>query len=269
MAIIGLSKPMYAIYDNLTVAATAGQSQGGGTQIEIDKEKLFTQLPRRVGKYVFIKENTEWKLNAAAVDLEDYGIDPDEVAEDDTIIVDVEEGTPTYRSGGVIAKAIEANIEIEAASDNELRADNGVAENDNQFNGGSIELGTDDLSQEVSKAILGIKEQMIEAIEGIDESVSELIFDDDQETPYLGIGVIIKKKHGGVIKWRAVVLTKVMFGVPADAAKTQGKEIEWQTPTLKGTIMRDDTAKHMWKREATFSTEENAVKYIKHRLNIV
>ena len=71
-----------------------------------------------------------------------------------------------------------------------------------------------------------------------------------------------------VSKWRAIVLTKVKFAVPSDAANTQGETIEWQTPEISGTIMRDDSAKHAWKKEATFTSEAQAEAYIKARLGI-
>lgn len=139
--------------------------------------------------------------------------------------------TVSYANGGVMGKATEANIEVETTEDNNLYADNAIAETDRSFAGGTLTLSTDDLSQEVSKAILGIKEEALTEITGVtDEDASELIYDDTQETPYLGAGFIIKKKVGGVYKWRAVVLTKVMFGVPSDAATTQGETIEWQVP---------------------------------------
>ena len=48
----------------------------------------------------------------------------------------------------------------------------------------------------------------------------------------------------------------------------QGETIEWQVPELTATIMRDDSAKHRWKREATFTTEAQAEAYIKNRLSI-
>lgn len=101
-----------------------------------------------------------------------------------------------------------------------------------------------------------------------DESVQELIYDETQSTPYLGVGFIVKKVVSGITKWRGVVLTKVMFSVPNDAATTQGESIEWQVPELSATIMRDDSATHMWKREATFTTEAQAEAYIKDRLDI-
>lgn len=175
----------------------------------------------------------------------------------------------SYASGGVMGKATEANIDIETSEDNNLYADNGIAETDRQFTGGTLTLSTDDLSQEVSKAILGLTEQAVGTIEGVtDEDVQELIYDETQQTPYLGVGFIVKKVRGGVTMWRGVVLTKVMFSIPSDSATTQGESIEWQVPELSATIMRDDSATHMWKREATFTTEAQAEAYIKDRLNI-
>lgn len=178
-------------------------------------------------------------------------------------------GVVSYSDGAVMGKATKANISIETTEDNNLYGDNGLAETDRRFANGTLTLSTTDLSQEVSKAILGLTEQAITGIDGVtDTSVKELVYDDAQVTPYLGVGFIIKKKVNGAYKWRGVVLPKVMFSVPEDAATTQGESIEWQTPELTGTIMRDDSATHVWKKEATFTTEAQAEAYIKARLGI-
>lgn len=178
-------------------------------------------------------------------------------------------GVVSYSDGAVMGKATEANISIETTEDNNLYGDNGLAETDRRFANGTLTLSTTDLSQEVSKAILGLTEQAITGVDGVmDISVKELVYDDTQVTPYLGVGFIIKKKVNGAYKWRGVVLPKVMFSVPEDAATTQGESIEWQTPELTGTIMRDDSATHVWKKEATFTTEAQAEAYIKARLGI-
>ena len=178
-------------------------------------------------------------------------------------------GVVSYSDGAVMGKATEANISIETTEDNNLYGDNGLAETDRRFANGTLTLSTTDLSQEVSKAILGLTEQAITGIDGVtDTSVKELVYDDAQVTPYLGVGFIIKKKVNGAYKWRGVVLPNVMFSVPEDAATTQGESIEWQTPELTGTIMRDDSATHVWKKEATFTTEAQAEAYIKNRLSI-
>ena len=178
-------------------------------------------------------------------------------------------GVITYAQGGVMGRATEANIEIESSEDNNLYADNAIAETDRQFTGGTLTLSTDDLSQDVSAAILGVETQAIESIPGItDEDVNELIYDNTQVIPYLGCGFIVKKMLNGVTAWRAIVLTKIMFSVPSDAATTQGESIEWQVPELTATIMRDDSATQMWKREATFTTEAQAETYIKYLLGV-
>ena len=178
-------------------------------------------------------------------------------------------GVVSYSDGAVMGKATEGNIAIETTEDNNLYGDNGLAETDRRFTNGSLTLSTTDLSQEVSKAILGLTEQAITGVDGVtDTSVKELVYDDTQVTPYLGVGFIIKKKVNGAYKWRGVVLPKVMFSVPEDAATTQGESIEWQTPELTGAIMRDDSATHVWKKEATFTTEAQAEAYIKARLGI-
>ncbi len=113
----------------------------------------------------------------------------------------------TYASGGVLGKLKEINLDIETSEDNNLYADNAVAETDRTFANGTLTLTPDDLSQEVSKAILGLREQALDSsIPGVtDSDVKELIYDDTQVTPYLGVGFIVKKKSG-VIRWPLVWL---------------------------------------------------------------
>ena len=177
------------------------------------------------------------------------------------------DGAVTYSNAMTIGKAREANIVINAATDNDLYGDNEIAETDRRFQSGTITLRTTELSQEASAMILGITPVALETIAGIvDTGVQELNYDDDMVQPYLGIGFIIRKQVNGVQKWRAVVLTRVMFAVPEDAATTEEGTISWQVPTITGTILRDETDKHRWKREATFTTEAQAETYIKYRL---
>lgn len=176
--------------------------------------------------------------------------------------------TVSYSDGGILAKAVEFSAEIDSADDNNLYADNAIAETDRSFAGGTLTITTDDLTQEASAAILGLTAKTL-TIEGLTTTTpTELVFGESQTIPYLGFGIIIKKKHGGAYKWRAIVFNKIMFNVPSDAATTQGESIEWQTPELSATIMRDDSADHVWKRESTLDTEADAEAYIKSCLGI-
>lgn len=184
-------------------------------------------------------------------------------------IYDPNNGAPTYSGGGLMGALVEFNFELESTDNNNFYADNKVKESQRRFTNGTVSVTPDDLSQEVSADMLGITPTPITGIEGItDEGATELIWDDEQNSPYLGIGLIEKKQVDNQNKWRAIILTKVIFDIPSDAAETEGEEIEWQTSELVGSILRDDSAKHRWKYDATFTTEIQADLYIRARLNI-
>lgn len=176
-----------------------------------------------------------------------------------------------YYGGGLMGKLVNFGVDMQANdNNNDFYADNAVAETQRgKFSSGTLTVSPDDLSQAVSKDILGVKEQALSEIAGItDADAKELVYDDDLATPYLGIGMVQKKQVNNIAKWRAVILTKVMFDVPPEAAETEGETINWQVPELTGTIIRDDSSKHKWKREATFTTEDQAIAYIRYMLNI-
>lgn len=178
-------------------------------------------------------------------------------------------GAVTYSNGGTAAKLVKLNISLDSSSDNDFYADNAIDETDTQFAGGTLTVGTNDLTDAVAKVILGLQSAALTSITGItDADAEEIIFDNRQLTPYLGLGMVVKHKRSGATAWTGIVLTKTLFQVPADAAETQGKTINWQTPELTATIMRDDTANQTWKRQATFTTEAQAIAYINDRLNI-
>lgn len=184
-------------------------------------------------------------------------------------IYDPNNGAPTYSGGGLMGALVEFNFELESTDNNNFYADNKVQESQRRFTNGTVSVTPDDLSQEVSADLMGITPTPITDIPGVtDENATELIWDDDQDSPYLGIGLIEKKVKNGVDKWRAIILTKVIFDIPSDAAVTEGEEIDWQTSELIGSILRDDSAAHRWKREATFTTEAQADAYLRARLNI-
>ena len=135
-----------------------------------------------------------------------------------------EGGTVSYQGGGLMGKAVELSASIEAGEENNLYADNMVVESDSSFAGGTLTITTDDLLQEASKVLLGLKTNEVTVGE---EEVTELVYDDESVAPYLGVGIIIKKKRSGSYAYRAIIFTKVQFKVPEDSATTQGEAVEW------------------------------------------
>lgn len=179
------------------------------------------------------------------------------------------QGTISYSDGGTAAKLVSVDVSLDTATDNDFYADNAVDETDRVFAGGTLTVKTNDLTDAVAKVLLGLQEAAVGTITGItDAGVKEIFFDNRQVVPYLGIGMVIKHQRAGVAAWTGIILNKVMFNVPNDAAETQGKTISWQTPELSGSIMRDDSANQTWKQQATFSTEAQAVVYVNNRLSI-
>lgn len=174
-------------------------------------------------------------------------------------------GAVTYSRGGVLGKAVEFSAKIESGSDNNLYADDGIAESDRSFAGGTLSITTDDLDQETSALILGVIQK--EVLVG-SETVTEYVFDESVAVPYLGFGIVIPRMKNGVASYRALVFDRIMFSVPEDAAKTKGEKIEWQTRAIEGTILRSEADGHPWKREVTVSTERLARDYIEQCLNI-
>lgn len=177
--------------------------------------------------------------------------------------------TVAYSKGGVIGKYTEFSLELEDGDNNILYADNGPAESDNSFAGGTATVTTDDLIAERMLAILGLKKEAITTPELSTKDAYWLVFDDDQDTPYIGLGGIIKKKINNATKYQAFILTKIQFTNPGLEAVTQGETIEWQTQELSATIMRSDEAKARWFMISNeLDSEEDAEKIIKAHLNI-
>lgn len=179
------------------------------------------------------------------------------------------QGVVSYSDGGTAAKLVSVDVSLDSSTDNDFYADNSVDETDRVFAGGTITVQTNDLTDAVSKVLLGLQEASIGTITGItDSGVKEYYFDDRQVIPYLGIGMVIKHQRSGAAAWTAILLNKVQFAVPNDAAETQGQSISWQTVELTGSIMRDDSANRCWKVMATFTTEAQAVLWINNKLSI-
>lgn len=173
--------------------------------------------------------------------------------------------TVTYSGGGLMGKFTELSISLNEGTTNALYADNSPAEQDNQFNGGTVSMSTDELSPENLTSIFGAKKESASGNSG----ASWYVWDDDQAIPYVAIGGIIKKKINGVVKWVAYVLPKVQFKTPGIAATTQGETISWQTQSLNADILRSDEPKHRWYQLSSYmETEAEAEALIKAYLSI-
>lgn len=166
--------------------------------------------------------------------------------------------TITYSSVTALARGVGVQIDVDdAGDDNNFWADNQVAESvQGVFTGGTATLTVDGLLQAAEKMIFGLPTA------GTDGFTN---YDDDMVIPYVGIGFVARYMSDGTESFVPYILNKCKFKMNSFSANTQsGDDIDWQTQELEAVIMRDDGAKHCWKRIGTEKTTEadaeNAVK---------
>lgn len=166
-------------------------------------------------------------------------------------------GAVTYGAPTVLAKACEIAIELDEAENVILYADNGPAEVASGFSGGTMTLTIDELSIAAAGAILGITPG-----ESTTPAGATIRFGGATAAPYLGFGIVVKKQINNAYKWMAVILHKVQFNTPGINAVTQGETVEFQTPELTATVLRDDTPEANWCTQGQFDTESDAVAFV-------
>ena len=167
---------------------------------------------------------------------------------------------PVYKTAtaeGVIGKAIQADINI-TVNDVKLYADDAIAETDKSFQGGTITLGIDDLSDTIQANLLGHT-----------VSDGEITAAENDVAPYASIGFYAVKRVNNVDKYRAIWLRKVQFAEPSDTNATKGETVTFATPTIEGTIMLDDSRPvRQWKDEKTFASEAEAIAYLQAKSGV-
>jgi phi13 family phage major tail protein len=171
-------------------------------------------------------------------------------------------GTHTYATGKTGRKMIKADISLNL-SDAKLFADDTTAESLKEFIDGSISLNMDDLSDAMKTDLLGnTKTSATVGTETVDEMASK----DTDIAPVVGFGFIQSKIVDKARKYRAIFFPKVQFGEPNESSETKGQSINWQTPVLPGTIMRRNDG--VWKEEATVTSLETAITWLKSKVNL-
>ena len=175
----------------------------------------------------------------------------------------VSSGTVSYSDGQIIGKAITHELTLNNADPVVLYADDGAAESVGGFSSGTLTIGIDELPMSVAGLLFGITPETSTTPAG-----SIVTFDDDAEPPYLGYGVVVPKIHNGTKTYLAVLLKKIKFVLPPDSFETRGETVTFKTPELTATVMRDDSAKHPWRKWAEFGTEDAANTWLNGQLSI-
>lgn len=125
-----------------------------------------------------------------------------------------------------VAKAIEAKVTPNTSSA-VLYADDGASESASSEGETEIELGIDQLANDVYAKLLG------------KQTIGGGAIDTTGDISPNGALMFRSLKSNG--KYRYVVYYKGSFQPPEEEYKTKGESIEYNTPTIKGTFVHSDT----------------------------
>lgn len=175
----------------------------------------------------------------------------------------------SYAGGRLLGKATELNIELNDGESNVFYADNGPAESDDRFSGGTASISVDELRPQAYMDALGVTSEPI-SVEGVTTPGAVwLKHNNSQSIPYLGFGGIAKKQINNETKYVGIILHKIKFSNPNQSYTTQGETIEWQTPQLTAQIFRSDDPAANWNwTTSPLNSEDEADAAVRSILNI-
>lgn len=168
----------------------------------------------------------------------------------------------TYGKGQVIGGMMTAEISYTRNS-NPLYADDRVMEEDNSITGGTIKMGVDDVNDDARVMMLG------DVKEG--DAGEEVYHETGESAPYVGTGYIRVRRKENKTNYIAYWVHKAIFGIGTESAKTKGQNIEWQTPTLEGSIMgvkNNAALQTRFRERRTFTKESEARVWLNKKAGI-
>lgn len=180
-------------------------------------------------------------------------------------------GSVSYSSGQLLARGVSVapSIETTGGDNNVFYANNGAAEEaQRRFRRGTATFTVDGLLRAAEALILGLPAQgSITVSTGTTVAVQS--YGDDQNIPYCGAGYVIRRQSAGVVYYQAVIYPKIRFGQFTPGAATEGDDIDWQTTELEATLLRDDTANHVWQIVSEpLATELEAYNVVRVKLGL-
>lgn len=162
---------------------------------------------------------------------------------------------PTYASGMVVGKAISGNL-TKTYNDNPLYADDAEAENDNSLQSMRLELGVDDLTEEV-KAYLGL----LKAVTSGTTNPITTYYETSESPNQVGVGYIRVRRKSGTTSYQGIWIYKVQFQIENENSQTKGQSIEWNTPVANGScfgIRVDSSGDASFRKIQNFNTYDAA-----------
>ena len=164
------------------------------------------------------------------------------------LLEEASDGTPTYGGAVKPAKAVSCQVSV-TNNEAKLYADDGLAESDTSFAGGTVTMGIDEEDQDTMATLLGHT-----VTDGV------MVRNAYDTAPYVGLGRIVVKMVNGAYKYKVEFLNKVKFSEPSQDDSTKGENLEFGTSEIEGTVAM--LANGDWSQTETFDEKDDAISYL-------
>ena len=156
----------------------------------------------------------------------------------------------------VLGRLIDAKI-TEDRNNTTLRADDIIAEKDLSFNGGTVNITVDDVTDETYADLKGCT--MSDEKEVTDNS--------EDIAPEIGYGHIVTKIYKGVKSYKVEFLPRIQITKITADRKTKGESLEYNTVSIEANVMElEEEINGMkigdWKKVKSFTTLSEAQTYL-------
>lgn len=172
-------------------------------------------------------------------------------------------GTISHTDKQTIGDAMNATIELRSA-EGRLYAESRLAEYMRKVTGGTISLGLKYIPTAAQKLLFGMREATtsVTPAGGSATSVTSLVLGAEDEGVYVSVAFYAPDMIDGVKKYTAVLIKKTLFGPPSMSLQTAGENIQFNTPTITGEFLADDTTNKNLYEVAICDTEAQAKAWV-------
>lgn len=173
-----------------------------------------------------------------------------------------------YQGVKTMGKAVSANFEAADSNDNNLWANNAIAETDAAAAaGGTLTVTLDRLTEDAHEDLFGLEKKTEKVTIGETE-VTGTGFDytGDEQNAAVGVAFIRwKQENQSRALHEAVIFSYCTFHEGSEEFETYDGDdgVEWKTPELEAIVSGGaTTGAYPWRKKYTFPTQEAAVAFI-------
>lgn len=176
-------------------------------------------------------------------------------------------GTITYTDAQTVGDAMNVNLELRFA-EGRLYAESTLAEYMRKAVGGTISIGVKYIPSAAQIMMFNSRSNSrnITYTPGSGTSTtisaSGLVIGRKTTSAYVGVAFYAPDMVDGVEKYTCVKIARALFGPPSMTLQTAGESITFNTPTVSGEFMADDSANGDLIEVAIVDDEEAAVAWV-------